>query len=90
MRTVAAPLVLWSFTCQLHIFRSAESSCVVPERGIGVTAEDGTDSPAEQPAFNPPGYSDLVDQGLPSATSSLRVRAQSHSSYSRIHLHVNG
>ena len=31
-----------------------------------------------------------VDQGLPSATSSLRVRAQSHSSYSRFQLYVNG
>lgn len=31
-----------------------------------------------------------VDQGLPSVTSSLKVRAQSRSSYSRFQLHVNG
>lgn len=55
-----------------------------------VTIEDGTDRPAKPPVFNPPDHSDPVDQGLPSATSSLRVRAQSHSSYSRFQLHVNG
>ena len=57
--------------------------------GKDVTAEDGTDRPAEPPVFNPPGLSDPVDQGLPSATSSLRVRAQSYSSYSRFQLYVN-
>ena len=31
-----------------------------------------------------------VDQDLPSVTSSLKVRAQSRSSYSRFQLHVNG
>ena len=64
--------------------------CVIPVHGKDVTAEDGTDRPAEPPVFNPPGLSDPVDQGLPSATSSLRVRAQSYSSYSRFQLHVNG
>ena len=63
--------------------------CVIPVHGKDVTAEDGTDRPAEPPVFNPPGLSDPVDQGLPSATSSLRVRAQSHSSYSRFQLYVN-
>ncbi len=58
--------------------------------GVTVEDEDGTDIPAEPPVFNPPGHSDPVDQGLPSATSSLRVRAQSCSSYSRFQLHVNG
>ena len=63
---------------------------MVPVHGNGVTVEDGTDIPAEQLAFNSAGQSDPVDRGLPSATSSLRVRAQSHSSYSRFQLHVNG
>lgn len=31
-----------------------------------------------------------MDEGLPSVTSSLKVRAQSRSSYSRFQLHVNG
>ena len=58
--------------------------------GVTVEDEDGTDIPAELPVFNTPGHSDPVDQGLPSATSSLRMRAQSHSSYSCFQLHVNG
>lgn len=36
------------------------------------------------------GRSNLVDEGLPSVTSSLKVRAQSRSSYFRFQLHVNG
>ena len=87
-----APLMRWSLMCQHPVFRSVESCCVIPVHGNGVTVEDedGTDIPAELPVFNTPGHSDPVDQGLPSATSSLRVRAQSCSSYSRFQLHVNG
>ena len=43
---------------------------MIPVHGKDVTVEDGTDVPAEPPVFNLPGHSDLVDQGLPSATSS--------------------
>ncbi len=87
-----APLMRWSLMYQHPVFRSVESCCVIPVHGNGVTVEDedGTDIPAEPLAFNSAGQSDPVDQGLPSATSSLKVRAQSYSSYSRFQLHVNG
>ena len=83
-------LIRWSLVCQRSISRSVEPCCVIPVHGKDVTVEDGTDRPAKPPVFNPPDHSDPVDQGLPSATSSLRVRAQSYSSYSRFQLHVNG
>lgn len=85
-----APLMRWSLVCQLPVSRSVKSCCVIPVQGNGVTVEDGTDIPAEPPAFNPAGHSGPVDQGLPSVTSSLRVRARTLSSYSRSYLHVNG
>ncbi len=87
-----APLMRWSLMCQHPVFRSVESRCVIPVHGKGVTVEDedGTNIPAEPLAFNSAGQSDPVDRGLPSATSSLRVRARTHSSYSRFQLHVNG
>jgi len=66
----------WSLLCQLPVSRSVESCCVIPVHGKDVTVEDGTDIPAELPAFNPAGRSGPVDRGLPSATSSLRVRAR--------------
>ena len=84
-----APLVRWSFVCQFPVSRSVESCCVVPVRRNGVTVEDVADIPAKQLAFNPAGSSGPVDRGLPSATSSLRVRARTVSSYSPFHLHVN-
>jgi|CXWL01.1.fsa_nt_gi hypothetical protein len=80
----------WSFVCQLPVARSVESCNVVPVRGIGVTVEDVADIPAKQRSFNPAGRSGPVDRGLPSATSSLKVRARTLSSYSRFQLHVNG
>jgi hypothetical protein len=83
-----APLMQWSLVCQLPVSRSVKSCCVTPVQGKGVTVEDGTDIPAEPPAFNTAGHSGPVDQGLPSATSSLRVKARTRSSYSRSHLHV--
>ena len=83
-----APLMQWSLVCQLPVSRSVKSCCVIPVYGTGVTVEDGTDSPAGPPAFNPAGRSGPVDQGLLSATSSLRLRARTFTSYSRSHLHV--
>ena len=83
-----APLMQWSFVCQLPVSRSVKSCCVIPIHGTGVTVEDGTDSPAGPPAFNPAGRSGPVDQGLLSPTSSLRLRARTFISYSRSHLHV--
>lgn len=83
-------LIRWSLLCQRPISRSVESCCVISAQGKDVTVGDGTDSPAEPPVFNPPGLSEPVGQGLPSATSSPRIRVQSHVSYSRLHLHVNG
>jgi hypothetical protein len=83
-----APLMRWSLVCQLPVSRSVKSCCVIPVHGKGVTVEDGTDIPAEPFAFNTAGHSGPVDQGLPSVTSSLRVRARTLTSYSRSHLHV--
>jgi hypothetical protein len=83
-----APLMQWSLVCQLPASRSVKSCCVIPVHGTGATVEDGTDSPAGPPAFNPAGRSGPVDQGLLSATSSLRLRARTFTSYSRSHLHV--
>lgn len=80
----------YSLVCQHPVSRSVASCCVIPVHEKEVTVEDGTDSHAEPPVFNPPGHSDPVDQGFPSATSSLRVRARSYASYSRLQLHVNG
>jgi hypothetical protein len=84
-----AHLLRGSLVCQRPNLSIGRVFCVIPVHGKDVTAEDGTDRPAEPPVFNLPGLSDPVDQGLPSATSSLRVRAQSHSSYSRFQLYVN-
>jgi hypothetical protein len=87
MDTVA-PLKQWSLVYQLPVCLSVKSCCVIPVHGTGVTVEDGTDSPAGPPAFNPAGRSGPVAQGLLSATSSLRLRARTLISYSRSHLHV--
>ena len=61
-----------------------------PRTGRDVTVEDGTDSPANHSPSIRHGRSNLVDEGLQSVTSSLKVRAQLRSSYSRFQLHVNG
>jgi hypothetical protein len=80
-------LIRWSLCVSFLL--SIESCYVDPAYENDVTVEDESVNPAEQPAFNSPSHSDPVSQGLPSATSSLMVRAQSHSSYSCLHLYVN-
>ncbi|MEO6307014.1 MAG: hypothetical protein ABIP43_03885 [Nitrospiraceae bacterium] len=54
-------LIRWGLVSQRPVSRSVESCCVIPVKGKDVTVEDGPDSPAEPPVFNPPGHSDPVD-----------------------------
>ena len=74
-----APLMQWSLVCQLPVSRSVRSCCVILVHGTGVTVEDGTDSPAGPPAFNPAGRSGPVDQG--SSISDLLSEGESTDTY---------